>query len=65
MEQPISNQPINQKQTKWRQIMANLNGQFVMYRQIFNVNTGNGIKILMKVKVTRAVTENHIIFLAL
>ena len=33
------------KQTKWRQMTADLNWQFVMYRQFFNVNTGNAIKI--------------------
>ena len=36
--------PANQ-QTKWRQMMADLNLQFVMYIQFFNVNTGNAIKI--------------------
>ena len=33
------------QQTKWRQITADLNRQFAMYRQFFNVNTGNAIKI--------------------
>ena len=32
------------KETKWQQMMANLNWQFTMYRQFFNVNNGNGIK---------------------
>ena len=33
------------QQTKWRQITADANGQFTMYRRFFNVNTGNAIKI--------------------
>ena len=31
--------------TKWR-LMVNLNQQFALYKQFFNVNTGNAIKIL-------------------
>ena len=36
--------PANQ-QTKWPQMTADLNLQFVMYIRFFNVNTGNTIKI--------------------
>ena len=32
VQQPDSYQPTNQKQTKWWQMMANLNWQFTMYR---------------------------------
>ena len=54
--------PANQ-QTKWRQMMADLNSQFAMYRRFFNVNTGNAMKIFDAggLKVTRAVPEKHII----
>ena len=37
--------PANQ-QTKWRQMTADLNCQFVMYRRFCNVNTENAIKIV-------------------
>ena len=53
--------PANQ-QTKWRQMTADLNSQFAMYRRFFNVNTANAIKILDGgLKVTRAVPEKHLI----
>ena len=35
--------PANQ-QTKWRQMTADLNLQFTMYRRFLNVNTGKAIK---------------------
>ena len=60
--------PANQ-QTKWRQMTADLNWQFAMYKRFFNVNIENAIKIFDAggLKVTRAVPEKHIInfFLAL
>ena len=54
--------PANQ-QTKWRQMKADLNRQFAMYRRFFNVNTANAIKNFDAggLKVTRAVPEKHII----
>ena len=54
--------PANQ-QTKWRQMMADLNLHFAMYRRFLNVNTGNAIKIFDAggLMVTRAVPEKHII----
>ena len=36
--------PANQ-QTKWLQMTADLNLQFMMYRRFFNMNTRNAIKI--------------------
>ena len=54
--------PANQ-QTKWRQMTADLNCPFAMYRRYFNVNTGNAIKTFDAggLKVTRAVPEKNII----
>ena len=53
--------PANQ-QTKWRQMTADLNLQFAMYRRFFSVNTENELKTFDAggLKVTRAVPEKHI-----
>ena len=62
LHQKSTNQPTNQKQTKWRQPGHQIKLTIDMYRQFFNANTGNTIKFSMRVEGDQAVPEKHIIY---